>query len=303
MNTPSSLFNQKHHQEHNQQAKQKVHVIKIGGNVLDSDKLLHSVLDVLARHVTHVNKRCVLIHGGGGIATSLAARMGLSTTMIDGRRVTDEAMLRLVTMVYAGWLNKSLVAGLQARGCQALGLSGVDGNLICSRRRAPVPSKKNPYELIDYGFVGDVQTINVSLLHSLLNGGITPVIAPITHDRAGTLLNTNADTVAAEIASALAADTTVSQSTDVECIFCFEKQGVLRSVDDDTSRISCLTPDDYAELKASAHITKGMIPKLDNAFATLASGVRCVRICHADVLDGALRGDDVGTLLVASGTA
>jgi acetylglutamate kinase len=240
-------------------------VFKIGGNVIDSEAALVRFLDDIAA----MPDQTLLVHGGGKLATDLSAQLGLTTTMIDGRRVTDATTLRLVTMVYAGFINKTIVAGLQARGCNALGFMGADGDLIRARKRPPMRG-------VDYGFVGDVESVNTDALCALLASGFTPVCAPLTHDGAGTILNTNADTVASALACALAG------AFDVELVYCFEKAGVLRDVADDASVIPELDEPTYQHLRATGIIAKGMIPKLDNAFAARRAGVRSVVICRAD---------------------
>lgn len=239
-------------------------VIKIGGNVVDDPEKLAKFLDDFSR----LEGPKILIHGGGKIATAISKALGIETTMIGGRRVTDAETIKVVTMVYAGVINKDIVSKLNAAGCAAIGLSGVDGNLIVSDRRSPIP--------VDYGFVGDPKEVNSSLLASLLGQGLTPVIAPITTDGKGTLLNTNADTVAQTIATAMAAH------QDTELVFCFEKKGVLRDMDDDDSVISEITHEDFERLKADGIISDGMLPKIGNAFNAIAGGVKKVVICSSD---------------------
>jgi acetylglutamate kinase len=239
-------------------------VIKIGGNVIDNDRELRQFLDNLAA----LQSAWILVHGGGKLATDLSARLGIKTQMIDGRRVTDKATLDVVTMVYGGLVNKRIVTGLQALGINALGLTGADGDLIRARKR------KHP--TTDYGFVGDVEFVHAERLTSLLESGFLPVLAPLTHDGHGNMLNTNADTIASEIASALA------RLYDVRLMYCFEKQGVLSDVSDETTVIPLITSALYTELRASGAIAQGMIPKMDNAFAALKRGVSSVIIAHAD---------------------
>ena len=214
----------------------------------------------------------VLIHGGGAIATQLSKDLGIEVKMHNGRRITDEATLKLVTMVYAGLINKQIVASLQKIGCNALGLSGADGD--------SVPATKRVTTTIDWGYVGDVdpKKINVSLLHSLLAKGITPVFCAITHDGNGSLLNTNADTMASSIAIALASE------YYVRLIYCFEKDGVLSDPKDNTSVIPLITQNSYRQLLDEGKVVDGMIPKLDNAFKALREGVAEVIIKHADNL-------------------
>jgi acetylglutamate kinase len=262
---------------------QRLTVLKVGGNVIDSEPALKRFLDdvaVLAR-----SRRIVLVHGGGKLATDLSAQLGLPTTMMNGRRVTDAETLRVVTMVYAGFINKNIVVGLQARQCNALGLTGADANILHAHKRPLLDG-------VDYGFVGDVDATDAAMLGSLLAIGLTPVFAPLTHDGTGTMLNTNADTVASALASAMAGE------YEVELLYCFEKAGVLRDVHDETSVIPELNAHEYQALRTAGAIAKGMIPKLDNAFAALQAGVRTVLICHADSLHEALLTRSKGTRLV-----
>lgn len=214
----------------------------------------------------------ILVHGGGKEATRLSARLEIPTTMIEGRRVTTRETLDVVTMVYAGLINKRIVSMLQAEGCNAMGLSGADGNAIRATRR--------PSEPIDYGFVGDIspEGVNSSLIGALLDAGVTPVFCAITHDGAGTLLNCNADTIASSVAIG------ASRLAPVDLIYCFEQPGVMADIDDPESLIPLITPATYADLRARGVVNKGMIPKLDNAFHAIASGVTSVIIKHADAL-------------------
>lgn len=214
----------------------------------------------------------VLVHGGGRRATAVASQLGIESRMVNGRRVTDAGMLRVVTMVYGGLVNKGIVAGLQARGVDAIGLTGADIDVIRSHRR--------PVKDVDYGFVGDVERADGGKLSMLVEAGITPVMAPLTHDGHGNMLNTNADTIAAETAKALAA------RYDVTLIFCFEKKGVLRCPDDDDSVIPLVTRSDFERYAADGTISGGMLPKLENAFEALSCGVRRVIITQAAAIDG-----------------
>lgn len=243
----------------------RLNVIKIGGNVIDNEELLEHFLDNLAE----LPQPLVVVHGGGAIATGLSKKLGIEVKMVNGRRVTDSETIKVATMVYAGLVNKKLVAALQKRGVNAFGLCGADGDCIRSGKRNS--------EDIDWGFVGDVlpDGVNGSLLERLLEAGIVPVMCAITHDGNGNLLNTNADTIAKEVASALAG------IYDVELTYCFEKQGVLADPSDDESYIPEITPDNYHELVESKVIAGGMIPKLDNAFLSLKHGVKRVLIKHA----------------------
>lgn len=246
--------------------KDKLYVIKIGGNIIDDDVKLQMFLSSFVA----VEGRKILIHGGGKLATKLAAQLGVEQQMIDGRRITDAETLKIVTMVYAGYINKNIVAQLQSRGSNAIGLCGADGNVIQSHKRQ--------HPSIDYGFVGDVDMVNTALLQSLLEQSINIVMAPITHNKDGQLLNTNADTIAQEIAQAM------SKLYEVHLVYSFEKAGVLMDANDDTTVISAITPCYYTTLKAQQVIFAGMIPKLDNAFAALSKGVHRVVIGKAEQL-------------------
>ncbi len=258
----------------------KLYVIKIGGNIIDNEAKLAAFIKDFAA----VEGLKILVHGGGKLATKLAADLGIEQQMIDGRRITDAATLKIVTMVYAGAINKNVVAQLQANGCNAIGLTGADGNAIKAHKRVSPPTPKGEPG-IDYGFVGDVDTVNTGLLQSLLEQNIAVVLAPITHDGNGLLLNTNADTIAQEAAKAL------SSIYDVELIYSFEKSGVLLDAEDDASVIPSINPTAYSELKETKVIFAGMIPKLDNAFAAINSGVSKVIIGKAEQLQQLIRGE------------
>jgi acetylglutamate kinase len=253
-------------------------LVKIGGNIIDNPAACLAFLRAFAK----VSPPKILVHGGGKIATQTAAKLDIETQMVDGRRITDQAMLDVVTMVYGGLVNKNLVAQLQALDCNAIGLTGADAGIIRSVKR--------PVKEIDYGFVGDIEEVRRGQLESLLRTDLVPVIAPLTYSREGLLLNTNADTMASAVAVALA------RSYNVNLVYCFEKKGVLSDPDDDDSVISSLNPASYAEYKASGAINKGMIPKLDNAFRALEAGVGRVTICHADDLLAVEEGQ-AGTVL------
>ena len=257
---------------------EKLYVIKIGGNIVDDEAKLSSFLKDFAQ----LQGKKILVHGGGKLATQMAAQLNIPQQMIDGRRITDEATLRVVTMVYAGLINKNIVSALQANGCNAIGLSGADGNAILAHKRI----RSN----IDYGFAGDVDEVNINLMSSLLNAGLTLVMAPITHDAKGQLLNTNADTIAQEIGRALA------KQYAVQLIYSFEKSGVLMNANDDSTLIASMTPDYYADLKKKEVIFAGMIPKLDNAFRALQEGVDTVIIGKAEELPALINGN-AGTTL------
>ncbi len=247
---------------------EKITVVKIGGNVIDNEVAFAAFMERFAA----LEGAKILIHGGGKIATRLAKDMNVPTTMIEGRRVTDKAMLDIVVMTYAGLLNKQVVAALQANGCNAIGLSGADANAIKATKR-----KANP---IDFGFVGDIdpKDVNSDLLKVLLEAGITPVFSAIMHNGEGVLLNCNADTVASSVALG------ASRIAATDLIYCFEKRGVLRDINDDDSVIELVTPENYVALKAEGVIADGMIPKIDNALKAVAQGVTRVCIKHSDEL-------------------
>jgi acetylglutamate kinase len=252
-------------------------IVKVGGKIVEEEASLKQLL----HDFSTISGSKILVHGGGRSATAMAARLGIETQMIDGRRITDKATLEVVTMVYAGLVNKNIVAGLQALGCNAAGFTGADMDIIRARKR--------PVKDIDYGYVGDVSDVNTSELRLLLNEGITPIIAPLTHDGKGSMLNTNADTIASELAIAL------STSFSVDLVYCFEKNGVLANPDDDNSVISYLDKNTYAEHKQTGTIAAGMIPKLDNAFGALNNGVARVLIINANNLT---RPASTGTTIV-----
>lgn len=243
-------------------------VIKVGGAVVEND----GSLDSLLRGFAAVEGRKVLVHGGGRRATAVAASLGIESRMVGGRRVTDGDMLDVVTMVYGGLVNKNVVARLQALGVDALGLTGADMDVIRSHKR--------PVKDVDYGFVGDVERVDGAKLARLIEAGVTPVMAPLTHDGRGRMLNTNADTIAAETAKALATD------YDVTLVYCFEKPGVLADPDDDSSLIPVITRQDFARLAADGTVAGGMLPKLENAFAAISAGVARVNITCAAAIDG-----------------
>ena len=238
-------------------------VIKIGGAVLDTPELRQQVLSAIAQ----LGEPCVVVHGGGVIATRLAQQLNVSQTMIEGRRVTDAATLEIVVMAYAGSVNKTLVAELHAAGCPSIGVTGADADLVRAHRRQ--------HPTIDFGFVGDIDRVDADRLRMFLQQGVSVVVAPITHDGNGQLLNTNADTMAAEIAIALAATRTYHDET-VSLHFVFEHHGVLASIDDPQSRIAELTADDVAALIERGVITKGMMPKISNALRAANASVTTV---------------------------
>jgi acetylglutamate kinase len=258
--------------------KQTLYVIKIGGNIIDDEQRLAAFLSSFAA----LKGKKILVHGGGKLATKLAADLSVPQQMVEGRRITDAGTLKIITMVYAGLINKNIVAALQMHSANAIGLTGADGNLILSEKRRNAS--------IDYGFVGDVKKVNTALLVSLLDNNMTVVVAPVTHDGQGSLLNTNADTIAQEIATSLAAHYAVN------LIYSFEKKGVLTDVDDENSLIPLLTMPLYQKYREEEKIFAGMIPKLDNAFAAIASGVNKVTIGQAEELE-ALADGRTGTTL------
>lgn len=253
-----------------------VKIVKIGGNVVDNPELLASFI----KDFTALEGPKALIHGGGVMASNMQKTLGMQPEMIDGRRVTDEETLKVVTMVYAGWCNKNIVALLQKSGCNAMGFTGADANVIKASRRAPKWSESLQKE-VDYGYVGDVkaESVNARFILGLMEQGIVPVFCAINHDGEGNLLNTNADTIASSVATAIA-----SRQEDVELIYCFEKNGVLYDKDDDESYLLHMTPEIYLTLKAEGRVADGMIPKLDNAFSALSKGVSKVIVKHASNL-------------------
>ena len=274
-----------------------IRVIKIGGNVVDNPALLKEFV----RNFAAMPGMKILVHGGGVMASQMQKEMGMTPVMVEGRRVTDEETLKIVTMVYAGWCNKNITALLQAEGCNAIGLTGADGNAIKARKRPPVHVESLDRD-VDYGYVGDVtaESVNAKFIYSLLEKGIVPVFNAINHDGQGNLLNTNADTIASSVAIAMAGyryrsprevccrceecthcsdDGRLTHKT--ELIYCFEKDGVLYDKDDDNSVIPEIDRERFAELKAEGRVADGMIPKLTNSFKAIDSGVERVIIKHA----------------------
>ena len=249
--------------------KEKLTIVKVGGAVVEDEQQLTRLL----RDFSAIEGRKVLVHGGGRKATKMAERLGIETKMVEGRRITDADMLEVVTMVYGGLVNKNLVARLQANGVNALGLTGADADAIRSHKR---PLKNG----VDYGFVGDVDQADGEMLGRLIEAGITPVMAPLTHDGEGHILNTNADTIASETAKALA------KLYDVTLIFSFEKKGVLRNPDDDDSVIATINHADFERYKADGTISGGMLPKIENALNAVDAGVSKVIITLATAIDG-----------------
>lgn len=248
--------------------KEKLTVIKVGGKIVEEEETLNRLLSDFSL----IPGYKVLVHGGGRSATKLAARLNIESRMVNGRRVTDAETLKVVTMVYGGLVNKDIVAGLQAKGVNAMGLTGVDMDVIRSVKR--------PVKDVDYGFVGDVKRVNAELLATLIRQGVVPVMAPLTHDGEGHMLNTNADTIAGETAKALAA------LFDVTLVFCFEKKGVLRDEHDDDSVIPVITPELFEKYVREGVIQGGMIPKLENSFSALDAGVSQVVITQASSIRG-----------------
>lgn len=241
-------------------------LIKVGGKIVEEPESLKKLLADFSSIPGHK----VLVHGGGRSATALAAQLGIESKMVNGRRVTDEEMLKVVTMVYGGLVNKKIVAGLQALDVNALGLTGADLNYMRSEKR--------PVAEVDYGFVGDVKEVDADMLANLISKGVVPVLAPLTHDKKGNLLNTNADTIAGEAAKALA------RYFDVTLMYCFEKKGVLANENDDDSVIEYINPATFEKLVAEGVIMGGMIPKLENSFEALKAGVKQVVITRADLI-------------------
>lgn len=244
---------------------EKISIIKIGGNIIDNEVNLTSFLNAYAA----VEGKKILIHGGGKLATKMAADLNIPQQMVDGRRITDAPTLKIVTMVYAGYINKNIVAALQSKNIQALGICGADANIIRAHKRINAST--------DYGFVGDIDVVDSEKIVKLLEAGLSLVVAPITHDGAGQLLNTNADTMAQAIATA------ISSIYEVSLVYSFEKKGVLSDIHNNDSVISVINPENYASLKAGGQVNEGMIPKLDNAFEALQNGVN--RVIIGDALD------------------
>lgn len=262
---------------------QELLVVKIGGNIIDNA----AALDAFLRDLASIQQPKILIHGGGKLATELSTRLGIETKMVDGRRITDTETVKVVTMTYAGWVNKTIVAKLQALGTNALGLSGVDAKVI--------PAVKRPVKDIDYGWVGDIvaKDVNAGFLNGVLQMQLTPVLAPISSDAEGNLLNINADTIARTVAEAMAG---YYQTT---LVYCFEKNGLLKDVNDDNSVIGLITTADADSLKATGVISAGMVPKVDNALGAISNGVSKVVIGHAkDIIKIADGIAGVGTQII-----
>ncbi len=247
---------------------ERLTVLKVGGAVVEDPAQLEDLL----KSFTAVEGAKILVHGGGRRATKVAGELGVETQMVNGRRITNREMLDVVTMVYGGLVNKNIVAQLQALGVNAIGLTGADGNAIRAHKR--------PVKDVDYGFVGDVDEANGALLAKLLDCGLVPVVAPLTHDGQGNLLNTNADTMAQTVATALV------NYFDVTLVYSFEKKGVLRDADDENSVIETITHEDFKQLVADGTIFEGMIPKIENALTAVDQGVKAVKITRVDNLNG-----------------
>ena len=244
----------------------KLTIIKVGGKIVEEEATLRKLL----QDFSALEGYKILVHGGGRSATKIASQLGIESQMVEGRRITDAETLKVVTMVYGGLVNKNIVAGLQSLNVNALGLTGADMNLIRSEKR--------PVTTVDYGYVGDVKEVNATLLVSLIKQGIVPVLAPLTHDKEGNMLNTNADTIAGETAKALAT------SFDVTLVYCFEKKGVLRDENDDNTLIPLINRNTFTHLVTEGIIQGGMIPKLENSFQAIEAGVKEVIITKADAI-------------------
>lgn len=266
----------------NNKGRESLLIIKIGGNVIDDVKALHSFLE----EFSSIKEKKILVHGGGKIATAIGDKLGIQSKYIDGRRITDNETIDLVTMVYGGLVNKKIVAALQSLQCNAIGLSGADANVL--------PAGKRPVKTIDYGWVGDVSAtaIDASAWQLFIDNNLVPVVAPLTHDREGHILNTNADTMAAVLSVAL------SKLYNVELVYCFEKNGVLANVDDETSVITELNAQTYNQLKVDKKLFAGILPKIDNAFEAVYNDVWKVVIGNSNQLLQLLEGTS-GTKIIS----
>lgn len=248
--------------------KEKLTIIKIGGKILDDEEKLNSVLGQFAS----LSRKKLLVHGGGKTASEILQSMGIKPNMAFGRRVTDSETLKVVQMVYGGLINTNVVAKLQANNCNAIGMNGSDANSIVAVKR--------PVGDVDYGFVGDIKKVNPIVIMGILEENIVPVFCGLTHDGKGQILNTNADTIASELASALA------EFYNVDLVFCFELNGILKNPEDENSVIKGINEKSYVQLKEDQIISDGMIPKMDNAFKALKSGLQNVIITHYKNLEG-----------------
>jgi acetylglutamate kinase len=260
---------------------QKLHIIKIGGNVIDDRGNLQAFLERFAQ----LGGYKILVHGGGKIATRIGEKLGIESKYVDGRRITDDATMDVVTMVYGGLVNKQIVASLQALGCNAIGLTGADANVI--------PANRRPVKTIDYGWAGDVvsEKVGAEKLGGFLHMGLTPVFAPLTHDGNGHMLNTNADTIASSLAVAL------SDDYSVHLIYCFEKKGVLLSVEDENSVVGKINREKFETLKSKGALHSGILPKIENALLAIEKGVERVIIGHADDLIENIAEEIIGTII------
>lgn len=259
--------------------KQKIYIIKIGGALIDDEELLNEFLE----QFSEIKEKKILVHGGGKLATTLADKLGVEQKLINGRRITDKDTLDIVAMVYAGGINKNIVAKLQQKDCNAIGFSGADGNVI--------QAKKRNHPEIDFGFVGDIEkeSINEKLLSEFINLNLIPVFSAITHDKKGNLLNTNADTIASVIAQAL------SDIYDVELLYCFDKEGVLENVDDPKSIIPSVSEGDFSVLKSEGKLHKGILPKLENALGAIKNNVNKVFLIKETELKNHIENHHAGT--------
>lgn len=260
---------------------EKLFIIKIGGNIIDNENNLISFL----KDFSSINEKKILVHGGGKIATQIGDKLGIQSKYLDGRRITDKETIDLVTMVYGGLINKKIVSRLQGLGCNAIGLTGADANLI--------PANKRPVKDIDYGFVGDIETgkLKAESIKLLLEDKMIPVFAPLTHDGHGQILNTNADTIASALAVSL------SGEYEIRLIYCFEKKGVLENVKNENDVVPLINKTIYQRLTEEKALSDGIIPKVDNALDAIAKGVREVVIGHADDLLQNITDHIKGTLI------
>ena len=262
--------------------KQPLYIIKTGGNVIDDESSFHSFL----KEFSSIEEKKILVHGGGKIATAIGEKLGIKPNYIDGRRITGDETIDLVTMVYAGLVNKKIVAALQSLQCNAIGLTGADANIL--------PAKKRPVKSIDYGWVGDIDSaeINPAIWQLFLDNSLVPVVAPLTHDRFGHMLNTNADTIAAVLSAGL------SNLYHVKLVYCFEKNGVLQDIDNEQSFLAQLNAEGYHELKENKKLFAGILPKIDNAFNAVNNGAQEVIIGNSNSLLQLVKGKS-GTKIIS----
>lgn len=270
---------------------ERLFIIKVGGNIIDDEQKLKSFLQSVASVQSHK----ILVHGGGKIATEIGNKLGIESKYINGRRITDDATIDLVTMVYGGLINKKIIAQLQLFNCNAIGLTGADGNIIPATKRPPknMTKENGLKEMVDFGWVGDIESskLNAESLKQIIEAGLTPVFASLTHDGQGHVLNTNADTIASSLAVALSA------YYDVRLIYCFEKKGVLENVDKEDSVISLINKEKYKQLLDEQKLFAGILPKIDNAFAAIEAGVKEVLIGDANDLLQNTTDKTIGTLI------